>query len=73
MQARTAMFRLGGSGSGPVKDFAYSALLARDSSVTDTSIPLLFLIVWFGLFRVSKPCDLETGNRPPDRPSGSAT
>ena len=43
------MFRLGGSGSGPLKDFAYSALLARYSSVTDTSIP--FGCVWLvGLY-----------------------
>jgi hypothetical protein len=42
---------LGGSGSGPLKDFAYSALLARYSSVTDTSIPLVvFGWIKLGLF-----------------------
>jgi hypothetical protein len=38
MHATTATCRDGGRGSGPVKDFAYSALLRRYSSVTDTGM-----------------------------------
>ncbi len=39
MQASTATCLAGGSGSGPVKRAAYSALLASSSSVTDMSDP----------------------------------